>query len=155
MPRFIIQCQITYTRTVQLGVEADSETHALDLLDREKAEDLFTDDRPVLLDEYNQDVEGLFPIMTSTVDALEDGEPWPKPDSSIQERDEQAAQTEGARRVCRLLIAADASTKAGDGAPDWDAFNIALDAARDVLSADEVEAIEKRYGVHDESNLLG
>lgn len=80
MPKFIVQCQMSYTRTLQFGVEAESEAKALDLLDREvEAGALLNSGRPVLLDEYTEDYSPLFPVSYDIVDRLDDGEPCPEP----------------------------------------------------------------------------
>ena len=142
MPKFVVQCQLSYTRSLHIGVEADNEEQVREMLASETSvAELVKDGRPVLLDEYSEDDSPLFPLSTEIVESIGDGGNWPAPRETVT----RAERADIALQACRQLVAAYEVGDLSDGSSiDWSDVDDAHRLAVEALEPGEHQAIRKQ-----------
>ena len=141
MPKYIVEYELPFIHRVQVGVQADTPEAACELVTDELCGgDLFTEDRPVLHDIFEEDGNAGVALEPEVRETLRDDQPWPAPDETVKadQREEDAV------RACRLLCEAFAEGEITGEAPTWNWLNIAHDAACLALSGQEMGDIRKK-----------
>lgn len=126
--KYIVGYSLPYFHHVQVGIEADTPDKAI-----ECAQALFDDaaiwddtlEYPLLLDNFDEDVEAGAPLVFEIQNTFSAEHDFPVPDSSVKQLRSDA----NARAAARALVAVYQQGEANGGSIDWSDLDAAYDLA--------------------------
>lgn len=126
--KYIIGYSLPYKHNVEVGIEADSPEQAI-----ERATELFdaaeiwddTPECPLLMDDYDEDVDAGAALVFEAAQTIEDGRPYPEPDGSVH----QLRRNDNARAAAVILVTAYRNGEANGGSIDWSDLDAAYELA--------------------------